>query len=177
MKQLKEGIYVRNEKSPEEESYLRNKIAYIFKHSSKAHEHNTKAAEGLAELAQKIDSLSDFYMVTQAAIVDGIEINSPAIDRMLMEQKIYKSRQDELLQEYLTSKAVAEMCLPMMKEEWIENSYKPTRQLAATVVYFMRKNIFKEVKVESIADKFKLKKKQLYKIVTGKKFKCRKAAK
>ena len=60
MKLLKEGIYMRNAKSPEKESYLRNKFAYIFKHRSTAHEHNAKAAEGLAELAQKIDSLSNF---------------------------------------------------------------------------------------------------------------------
>ena len=80
MKQLEEGIYVRNAKSPEEESYLRNKIAYIFKHRSKAHKHNAKAAEGLAKLAQKIDRLSDFYMVAQAATVDGIVINSPVIE-------------------------------------------------------------------------------------------------
>ena len=31
-KQLEEGIYGRNAKTPEEETYLRNKIAYIFKH-------------------------------------------------------------------------------------------------------------------------------------------------
>ena len=105
---------------------MRNKIAYIFKHRSKAHEHSAKAAEGLAELAQKIDSLSDFYVVAQAAIADGIVINSPVIDRMLMKQKINKSRQNELLQEHLTSKAFEEKCLPMMKEEWIENSFKPT---------------------------------------------------
>ena len=43
-KQLEEGIYVRNAKSPEEQSYLRNKITYIFKHRSKVHEHNAKAA-------------------------------------------------------------------------------------------------------------------------------------
>ena len=96
---------------------------------------------------------------------------------MLTEQKINKSRQNELLQEHLTSKVVEEMCLPMMRKEWIEKSFKPTRQLAATVVYFMRKNIFKEVNVESIADEFKLKKQQLYKLITGKKFKGRKAAK
>ena len=41
----------------------------------------------------------------------------------------------------------------------------------------MRKNIFKEANVESIADKFKLKKQLLYKLVTGKMFKGRKAAK
>ena len=31
-KQLEEGIYGRNVKTPQEETYLRNKIAYIFKH-------------------------------------------------------------------------------------------------------------------------------------------------
>ena len=35
----------------------------------------------------------------------------------------------------------------------------------------MRKNLFKEVNMESIADKFKLKKQKLYKLVSGKKFK------
>ena len=113
MKQLKEGIYVRNAKSPEEEIYLRNKIAYIFKHRSKAHEHNAKAAEGLAELAQKMDSLSNFYVVAQAATADGIMINSPVTDRMLTEQKNNKNRQDELLQEHLTSEVVEETCLHM----------------------------------------------------------------
>ena len=176
-KQLEEGIYVRNAKSPEEESYWRNKIVYIFKHRSKAHEHNAKAAEGLAELAQKMDSLSNFYVVTQAAMADGIVINSSAIDRMLTEQKNNKSRQDELLQEHLTSEKVEETCLPMMNEEWIEKSFKPTQQLAATVVYFMRKNLFKEVSVKSIAEEFKMKKQQLYKIVMGKKFKGRKTTK
>ena len=117
---------MRNTKSPEEESYLRNKITYIFKHRSKAHEHNAKAAEGLAELAQQMDSLSNFYVVTQAATADGIVINLPSIDRMLMEQKNSKSREDELLQEHLTSKAVEETCLPLMREDWIEKSFKPT---------------------------------------------------
>ena len=51
-KQLKEGLYIWNAKTPEEESSLWNKIMYIFKHRSKAHEHNAKASEGLAELAQ-----------------------------------------------------------------------------------------------------------------------------
>ena len=139
MKQLEEGIYMRNTKSPEEKNYLRNKIAYIFKDRSKAHKYNAKADEGLAELAQKMDSLSDFYMFTQATTADGIVINSQLIDRMLTEQKNNKSRQDELLQEHLTSKAVEEMCLPMMKEEWIEKSFKPTQQLAAAVVYFYEK--------------------------------------
>ena len=177
MKQLEEGIYVRNAKSLEEKKYFRNKIAYIFKHRSKAYEHNAKAAEGLAELAQQMGSLSDFYVVAQAATVDGIVINSPSIDRMLMEQNNSKSRQDELLQEHLTSKAVEETCLPLMREDRIEKSFKPTRQLAATVVYFMRKNLFKEASVESIADEFKLKKQQLYKLVMGKKFKSGKVAK
>ena len=126
MKQLEEGIYMRNAKSPEEESYLRSKITYIFKPRSKAHEHNTKVAEGLSELAQQMDSLSNFYMVAQATTVDGIVINSPSIDRMLTEQKNNKNRQDELLQEHLTSKAVEEMCLPLMREDWIDKSFKPT---------------------------------------------------
>ena len=94
-----------------------------------------------------------------------------------MEQKNSKNRQDELLQEHLTSKAVEEMCLPLMRDDWIEKSFKPTQQLAATVVYFMRKNSFKEANVESVADEFKLKKQQLYKLVTGKKFKSGKVAK
>ena len=105
-KQLEEGIYGRNAKTPEEETYLRNKIAYIFKHRGKAYKHNAKVAEGLSELAQQMDILSDFYVVAQAATVDGIVINSPSIDRMLKEQKSNKKRQDELLQEHLTSKAV-----------------------------------------------------------------------
>ena len=113
-------------------------------------------------------------MVTQAATADRIVVNSPLIDRMLTEQKNNKSRQVELLQEHLTSKAVEETCLPLMKEEWIEKSFKPTWQLAATVVYFMRKNLFKKVSVESIADEFKLKKQQLYKLVTGKSLKVEK---
>ena len=48
-KQLEEGIYGRNAKTPEEETYLRNKIAYIFKHRGKACKHNAKVAEGLSE--------------------------------------------------------------------------------------------------------------------------------
>ena len=176
-KQLEEGIYGRNMKSPEEKAYLRNKIAYIFKHRSKAYEHNAKVAEGLAELAKQMDSLSNFYVVTQATTADRIIINSPSIDRMLMEQKNSKSRQDELLQEHLTSKVVEEMCLPLMRDNWAEKSFKPTQQLAVTVVYFMRKNLFKEASVESIADEFKLKKQQLYKLVMGKKFKSGKVAK
>ena len=100
MKHLKEGIYTRNAKSLEEESYLKSKIAYIFKHRSKAHEDNAKVAEGLDDLAQQMDSLSDFYVVAQAATVDRIVINSPSIDRLLMEQKNNKSKQDELLQEH-----------------------------------------------------------------------------
>ena len=93
-KQLEEGIYERNAKTPEEEAYLRNKIAYIFKHRSKGYEHNAKVAEGLAKLVQQMDSLSDFYMVAEAATVDRIVINSPSIDRMLMEQKNSKNRQN-----------------------------------------------------------------------------------
>ena len=69
------------------------------------------------------------------------------------------------------------MCLPLMKEDWIDKSFKPMQQLAATVVYFMRKNLFKEANVELIVDKFKLKKQQLYKLVTSKKFKSGKVAK
>ena len=124
-KQLEEGIYGRNAKTPEEEAYSRNKIAYVFKHRSKAYKHNAKVAEGLSELAQQMDNLSDFYVVTQAATVNGIIINSPSIDRMLKEQKNNKNRQDELLQEHLTSKAVEEMCLPLMKYDWTERSFKP----------------------------------------------------
>ena len=146
-KQLEEGIYGRNAKSPEEEAYLRN------------------------------FSLSDFYMVSQAATAYGIIINSPSIDRMLTEKKNSKNRQDELLQEHLSSKVVEEMCLPLMKDDWEEKSFKPTQQLAVTVVYFMRKNLFKEASVESIADEFKLTKQQLYKLVTGKKLKSGKVAK
>ena len=116
-------------------------------------------------------------MVAQAATVDGIMINSPSIDRLLTEQKNSKTRQNELLQEHLTSKAVEEMCFLLMRDNWIEKSFKPTRQLAAIVVYFMRKDLFKEASVEAIADKFKLKKQQLYKLVTGKKFKSGKVAK
>ena len=103
MKQLEEGIYGRNAKTLEEETYLRNKIAYIFKHRSKAYEHNAKVAEGLSELAQQMDSFSDFYIVTQAATADRIIINSLSIDRMLTEKKNNKNRQYELLQEHLTS--------------------------------------------------------------------------
>ena len=87
MKQLEEGIYGGNAKTPEEEAYLRNKIAYIFKHRSKAYKHNAKVAEGLAELAQQMDSLSDFYVVAHSATADGIIINSPSIDRMLKGKK------------------------------------------------------------------------------------------
>ena len=118
-----------------------------------------------------MDNLSNFYVVAQAATLDRIIINSPSIDRMLKEQKSNKKRQDELLQEHLTSKAVEETCLPLMKGDWTEGSFKLTRQLAVMVVYFMKKNLFKEANVESIADEFKLKKQQLYKLVSGKKFK------
>ena len=176
-KQLEEGIYGRNVKTPEEDTYLRNKIAYIFKQRSKAYKHNAKVAEGLSELAQQMDNLSDFYMVPQAATVDGIVINSPSIDRMLEEQKNNKNRQDELLQEHLTSKAFEETCLPLMKNDWAERSFKPMQQLSVMVMYFMRKNLFKEVNVELIADEFKLKKQQLYKLVSGKKFKSGKVTK
>ena len=106
----------------EEESYLKSKIAYIFKHRSKAHEHNAKVVEGLTELAQQMDSLNNFYVVAQAATADGIIINSPSIDRLLTEQINNKSKQDELLQEHKTSKAVEETCLPLMKEDWIDKS-------------------------------------------------------
>ena len=41
-----------------------------------------------------MDNLSNFYVVTQAATVDGIIINSPSIDRMWKEQKNNKNRQD-----------------------------------------------------------------------------------
>ena len=146
-------------------------------HRSKAYEHNAKVAEGLSELAQQMDNLNDFYVVVQAATADGIIINSTSIDRMLKEQKKNKNRQDELLQEHLTSKAVEEMCLPLMKDDWTERSFKSMQQLAAMVVYFMRKNLFKEVNMESIADEFKLKKQQLYKLVSGKKFKSGKVTK
>ena len=87
-------------------------------------EHNANIAEGLADLAQQMDSLNDFYVVTQAATADGIIINSQSIDRLLTEQKKNKSKQDELLQEHQTSKAVEEMCLPLMKEDWIDKSFK-----------------------------------------------------
>ena len=122
-------------------------------------------------------NLSDFYMVAQAAMVDRIVINSMSIDRMLKEQKTNKNKQDELLQEHLTSKAVEETCLPLMKNGWAKTSFNPARQLAAMVVYFMRKNLFKESNVESIADEFKLKKQQLYKLVSGRKFKSGKLTK
>ena len=158
-------------KTLEEETYLMHKIAYIFKHRGKAYEHNAKVVEGLSELAQQMDNLSNFYVVAQAATIDGIVINSMLIDRMLKEQKSNKKRQDELLQEHLTSKAVEETCLPLRKDDWAEGSFKLTRQLAAMVVYFMKRNLFKEENVESIADEFKLKKQQLYKLVSGKKFK------
>ena len=121
----------RKESTKEMQSHRRNdiilkaKIAYIFKHRSKVHEHNAKVAEGLAELAQQMDSLNNFYVVAQAATVDGIIINSPSIDRLLTEQKNNKSKQDELLQEHQTSKAVEETCLPLMKEDWIDKSFKP----------------------------------------------------
>ena len=48
-----------------------------------------------------------------------------------------------------------------MKKDWVETSFKQTQQLAVMVVYFMRKNLFKEVNVELIADEFKQKKQQL----------------
>ena len=85
-----------------------------------------KFPEGLAELAQQMDSLSNFYVVAQAATADRIIINSPSIDRMLKEQKNSKNRQDELLQENLTSKAVEETCLPLMRDDSVERSFKPT---------------------------------------------------
>ena len=57
-------------------------------------------------------NLNDFYVVAQAATVDGIVIHSPSIDRMLKKQKTNKNRRDELLQEHLTSKVVEErVCL------------------------------------------------------------------
>ena len=113
-------------KTLEEETYLRNKIIYIFKHRSKVYKHNAKVAEGLSDLAQQMDNLSNFYVVAQAANVDGIVINSPSIDRMLKEQKTNKNRQDELLEEHLTSKAVEETCLLLMKNDWVETSFKLT---------------------------------------------------
>ena len=45
------------------------------------------------------------------------------------------------------------------------------------VVYFIRKNLFKEANVESIADEFKLKRQHLYKLLSGKKFKSGKVTK
>ena len=59
-KQLEEGIYGGNVKTPQEETYLRNNITYIFKHQSKACEHNAKVAEGLSDLAQQMGNLNDF---------------------------------------------------------------------------------------------------------------------
>ena len=109
-------------------------------------------AEGLAELAQKMGSLSDFYVVAQAPTTDGIVLNSPSIDRMLANQKINRELQVELVQGHSTSKAVEETCIPTMKEEWMEKSFKQTHQLAAAVVYFLRKNLFKEANVELIAE-------------------------
>ena len=88
--------------------------------------------------------------------MDGIILNSPSIERMLANQKINK----DMVQEHSTSKAVKETCLPTIKEEWTKKSFKPTRQLAATVVYFLRKNLFKEANVELIAKELKLKKQQ-----------------
>ena len=64
------------------------------------------------------------YMVAQAAMVDGIIINTLSIDRMLKEQKTNKNRQYELLQEHLTSKVVEETCLSLMKNDWAETSFK-----------------------------------------------------
>ena len=124
-----------------------------------------------------MDSLSHFYVVTKAATADGIVINSLPIDKMLMEQRNSKNRQDELLQKHLTCKAVEKTCLPLMRDGWAERSFKPTQQLAGMVVYFMRKNLFKEANVELIADELKLKKQQLYKLVSGKKFKSGKVTK
>ena len=66
---------------------------------------------------------------------------------------------------------------PKRFQDRAERSFKLMWQLAATVQYFMSKNLFKEVNVESIADKFKLKKQQLNKLVSGKKFKSGKATK
>ena len=42
------------------------------------------------------------YVVTQAAMVDRIIINSLSMDRMLKEQKTNEYRQKELFQEHLT---------------------------------------------------------------------------
>ena len=72
---------------------------------------------------------------------------------------------------------VEETCLLFMRNNWVEKSFKPTQQLAVTVMYFIRKDLFKEASVKSIADEFKLKKQQLYKLVTGKKFKSGKVTK
>ena len=55
-----------------------------------------------------------------------------------------------------------------MKDDWAKRSFKPTRQLTVMMVYFTRKNLFKEVNMVSIVDKFKLKKQQLYKLVSSK---------
>ena len=168
---------MRNAKSPEEERYLKSKITYIFKHRSKVHKHNAKVAKGLAELAQQIDSLSNFYVVAQAATADRIVINSPSIDKLLTEQKRNKSKQDQLLQEHQTSEAVEEMCLPVMKEEWMDKSFKPMRQLAVTMTYFMRRNLFKEANIELIAEEFEVKKQKVYELVLGKKFESGKITK
>ena len=67
-----------------------------------------------------MDNFSDFYVVAQAASVDRIVINSLSIDQ----QKNNKNRQDELLQEHLTSKAVEGKGLPLMKDHWAERSFK-----------------------------------------------------
>ena len=96
---------------------------------------------------------------------------------MLANQKINRAQQDELVQEQSTSKTMEEKCIPMMKEEWTEKSFKPTCQLVVTAVYSLRRNLFKETNVELITEEFKPKKQKLYKLVTGKKFKGGKVSK
>ena len=96
---------------------------------------------------------------------------------MLANQKFNRVQQDELIQEHSTSKAIEETCILTMKDEWMEKSFKPRHQLVATAVYFLRKNLFREVNVELIAEEFKLKKQQIYKLVTGKKLKGGKVSK
>ena len=116
-KQLGEGLYARNTKTPNEEKYLRSKIASIFKHRSKAHKHNARAAEGLAELAEKMNNLDNFYVVAQAATVDRIILNLPSIDRMLMKYKSNKEQEVWVIKDHSVQELVKETCMPLMKQE------------------------------------------------------------
>ena len=108
--------------------------------------------------------------------VDGIVLNLPSIDRMLMKQKSNKEQEVWVIKDHSVQELVKETCMLLMKQEWCSDSFKLTRQLAVTLVYYLSKYLLNEANVEVTAKEFGLNRQQLCKLVTGKKFKSGKAS-